>query len=85
MPRKRKLPPGVTGLAEWKESKRRAEIKRNQLAFLALPKEVRQQILIDLLSVSFGFHGKKEAPAAEASPSDGLSAPSRRSEHDDAE
>ena len=85
MARKRKLPPGVTGLAEWKEAKRRAEIRRNQLAFLALPKEVRQQILIDLLSVSFGFQGKEKPPAERAGPMDGPRATSRRSEHDEAE
>lgn len=85
MPRKRKLPPGVTGLAEWKEEKRRAEIRRNQLAFLALPKEVRQQILIDLLSVSFGFKRIEKPPAERAGPMDGPRATPGRSEPDVAE
>jgi hypothetical protein len=86
MARKRKLPPGVVGMAEWKEAKRRAEVRRNQIAFLALPEDVRRQILMDLLSVGFGFQGKKKPPAVEGSgPTDGPSAPSPRSVSDDAE
>lgn len=40
-PRKRKLPPGVTGLAEHKEKKREKEVKKARDVFMTLPREER--------------------------------------------
>ena len=50
-PSKRKLPPGVVGMAEFKERKRCEQIGRNARAFLALPPAERARQLIELIEV----------------------------------
>jgi hypothetical protein len=49
--KKRKLPPGVVGMAEFKERKRLEQIGRNARAFLALPPAERTRQLIELIEV----------------------------------
>jgi hypothetical protein len=49
--RKRKLPPGVVGMAEFKDRKRLEQIGRNARAFLALPPAERARQLIELIEV----------------------------------
>jgi hypothetical protein len=49
--RKRNLPPGVVGMAEFKERKRLEQIGRNARAFLALPDDERRRQLIEMIEV----------------------------------
>lgn len=50
-PRKRKLPPGVTGMAEFVEAKRVAQVERNRQAFMRLPEAERRRQLMAMLNV----------------------------------
>lgn len=56
-PKKRKLPPGVTGMAEWKEAKRLEQIGRNARALLALPEEERRRQLMAMIGIRFEIAG----------------------------
>jgi len=66
MPKKRprKLPPGVVGMAEFKERKRLEQIGRNARAFLALPEDERRRQLMELIEVRV-IVGEEKRPAAE--------------------
>jgi hypothetical protein len=61
--RKRKLPPGVVGMAEFKERKRLEQIGRNARAFMALPEDERRRQLMELIEVRVEI--KKEPDAQE--------------------
>lgn len=50
-PRKRKLPPGVTGMAEFKESKRVKDVRANLAEFRKLPKEEQVEQLKAVLPI----------------------------------
>ena len=50
-PRKRKLPPGVVDLAEWKEAKRVAACNAAAREFMKLPAEERRRQLMAMLNV----------------------------------
>lgn len=59
-PRKRKLPPGVTGLAEWKEAKRVAACNAAAREFMKLPPEERRRQLMDIFEVRVELPKPKE-------------------------
>lgn len=50
-PRKRKLPPGVIGMAEWKEAKRVAACNAAAREFMRLPEAERRRQLMAMLNV----------------------------------
>lgn len=51
-PRKRKLPPGVVGMAEFKERKRLEQIRENARAFLKLSPEERMRQLMGAVQIT---------------------------------
>lgn len=58
MSRKRRLPPGVTGLAEFKEARRLAAIRRAARAFMALPEAERRRQLAQMLGLTVTVDGE---------------------------
>ena len=56
--KKRKLPPGVVGMAEWKERKRLEQIGRNARAMLALPQAERTRQLIEMFDLRIEINGE---------------------------
>ena len=64
-PRARKLPPGVVGMAEFKERKRREQIGRNARAFMALPEAERRRQLMAMIGISAEIKKPGDEPPAE--------------------
>lgn len=58
MSRKRRLPPSVTGLAEFKEARRLAAIRRAARAFMALPEAERRRQLAQMLGLTVTVDGE---------------------------
>lgn len=58
MPRKRKLPPGVVSLDEFRERKRLDRVRANARAFMALPEAERQRQLAQMLGLTIKVDGE---------------------------
>ena len=65
--RKRKLPPGVVGMAEWKEAQRLAQVERNRKEFMAAypTPEARRLWLMDMVGVRVEIKKPGDEPPAE--------------------
>jgi hypothetical protein len=58
MPRKRKLPPGVVSLDEFRERRRLARVRANARAFMALPEAERRRQLMEMLGLTVTVDGE---------------------------
>ena len=66
-PRKRKLPPGVLSMADFKERKRCEQIRKNAREFMTMPEDERRRQLIQMLGVKVEIDGET---AGEKKPGD---------------